>query len=102
MKKGSVSERAQALARVAAGRLTWRGLEAGGVREDRATMARMFTYLFAGGATLMLISLLLPHSPDRDTTGLIAVMAAAYLVAVGFLFAFDRMPLWAYEASPLV
>jgi two-component system cell cycle response regulator len=102
IKNGSVSERAQALARVVAGRLTWRGLEAGGVREDRATMARTFTYLFGAGATLVLISMLLPHSPDRDTTGLLVVMVTAYLAAIGFLSAFDRMPLWVYEASPLV
>jgi two-component system cell cycle response regulator len=102
IKNGSVSERAQALARVVAGRLTWRGLEAGGVREDRATMARTFTYLFGAGATLVLISMLLPHSPDRDTTGLLVVMVTAYLAAIGFLSAFDRMPLCVYEASPLV
>jgi two-component system cell cycle response regulator len=102
IKNGSVSERAQALARVVAGRLTWRGLEAGGVREDRATMARTFTYLFGAGATLVLISMLLPHSPDRDTTGLLVVMVTAYLAAIGFLSAFDRMQLWVYEASPLV
>jgi diguanylate cyclase (GGDEF)-like protein len=65
-------------------------------------MARTFTYLFGAGATLVLISLLLPHSPDRDTTGLVAVTLAAFLVAIGFLAAFDRMPLWVYEASPLV
>ena len=65
-------------------------------------MARTFTYLFGTGATLVLISLLLPHSPDRDTTGLVIAMVAAYAVALGFLIAFDRLPLWVFEASPLV
>jgi two-component system cell cycle response regulator len=71
------------------------------VREDRVTMARTFTYLFGTGATLVLISLLFPHSPDRDTTGLLITTLAAYLVAIGFLVAWDRLPLWAFEASPL-
>jgi two-component system, cell cycle response regulator len=102
MKDGSVSGRVRAAARVAAGRLAWRAPGAGTVREDRVTMARTFTYLFGTGATLVLISLLLPHSPDRDTTGLLIVTLAAYLVAIGFLTMFDRLPLWAFEASPLL
>jgi len=64
-------------------------------------MARTFTYLFGMGATFVLISLLLPHSPDRDTTGLVVAAIAAYAVALGFLIVFDRLPLWVYEASPL-
>jgi diguanylate cyclase (GGDEF)-like protein len=102
MKDGSVSGRVRAAARITAGRLTWRGPDASAVREDRVTMARTFTYLFGTGATLVLISLLLPHSPDRDTTGLVIATVAAYLAALGFLIAFDRLPLWAFEASPLV
>jgi diguanylate cyclase (GGDEF)-like protein len=64
-------------------------------------MARTFTYLFGTGATLVLISLVFPHSPDRDTTGLLITTLAAYVVAIGFLLAWDRLPLWAFEASPL-
>lgn len=106
MGSGSMSERPpsarlSAAPRVVASRLAWRGLEPGGVREDRATMARTFAYLFGTGATLVLISLLLPHSPDRDTTGLLLASVAAYLVAIGFLAGFERLPLWVYEASPL-
>jgi len=71
------------------------------VREDRVTMARTFTYLFGTGATLVLLSLLFPHSPGRDTTGLLITTLGAYLVAIGFLVAWDRLPLWAFEASPL-
>jgi diguanylate cyclase (GGDEF)-like protein len=71
------------------------------VREDRVTMARTFTYLFGTGATLVLLSLLFPHSPERDTTGLLITTLVAYLVAIGFLVAWDRLPLWAFEASPL-
>jgi diguanylate cyclase (GGDEF)-like protein len=101
MTDNPTSDRLRSAARVVSERLAWRGLEANPVREDRATMARTFTYLFSMGATLALISLLLPHSPDRDTTGLVIATIAAYAVAAGFLIVFDRLPLWVYEASPL-
>ncbi len=87
--------------RTLARRLNWRGLGPSMVREDRVTMARTFTYLFGTGATLVLLSLLFPHSPGRDTTGLLITTLGAYLVAIGFLVAWDRLPLWAFEASPL-
>ncbi|TMK69784.1 MAG: diguanylate cyclase, partial [Actinobacteria bacterium] len=102
MTGSSASPRHMSVPRTVRERLAWRGLEARRVRADRGTMARTFTYLFGTGATLVLISLLLPHSPDRDTTGLVIAMVAAYAVALGFLIAFDRLPLWVFEASPLV
>jgi diguanylate cyclase (GGDEF)-like protein len=64
-------------------------------------MARSFPYLFGAGATLVLISMLLPHSPDRDAVGLLITALAAYLVALGFLIVFDRLPMWAFEATPM-
>ena len=45
----------------------------------------------------------LPHSPDRDTAG--AGRDGARGVrwrAGGFLVLFDRLPLWCFEASPLL
>src|SRR5919198_1327439 len=102
MNDAPLSERLTDAAHLVRERLAWRGLAANHVREDRVTMARTFAYLFGLGATLVLISLLLPHSPDRDTTGLVITTVAAYVAALGFLIAFDRLPLWAFEASPLV
>jgi diguanylate cyclase (GGDEF)-like protein len=96
-----VSGSAGTTLRTLARRLNWRGLGPSMVREDRVTMARTFTYLFGTGATLVLLSLLFPHSPGRDTTGLLITTLGAYLVAIGFLVAWDRLPLWAFEASPL-
>ena len=98
---GSVSGSAGTTLRTLGRRLNWRGLGPSMVREDRVTMARTFTYLFGTGATLVLLSLLFPHSPGRDTTGLLITTLGAYLVAIGFLVAWDRLPLWAFEASPL-
>src|SRR5581483_7174193 len=99
-KDGSVSERVASTVRTFGRRLTWRGLEPSAVREDRVTMARTFIYLFGAGATLVLVSMLFPHSPDRDTAGLLITALAAYLVAAGFLLVFDRLPMWAFEVAP--
>ena len=97
-----MSESGAGVTRTVRERLRWRGLAPTGVREDRVTMARTFTYLFAAGATLVLVSLLFPHAPDRDTTGLLIAALGSYVVALGFLIAFDRLPLWVFDASPLV
>jgi diguanylate cyclase (GGDEF)-like protein len=102
VQQGSFSERLAGVVGLVGERLTWRGLGSNAVREGRVTMARTFIYLFATGATLVLISLLLPHSPDRDTTGLVITTLGAYLVALGLLIGFDRLPLWTFEAAPLV
>ena len=98
----SLKNRAVDMGRALADRVAWR------VRGQRvrlfaapATMARTFTYLFGIGATLLLVTLPLYHSADRNTAALIAVALVAYLAAGGFLILFDRLPLWAFEASPL-
>jgi diguanylate cyclase (GGDEF)-like protein len=103
MSPTSLRDRAARTGRLLAKRIVWRKRdEPIRVFEDPATMARTFTYLFAIGATLVLVTLPLPHSPDRDTAGLLATALAAYATAVGFLVFFDRLPLWLFEASPLL
>jgi len=72
------------------------------VLSDLGTMARTFIYLFGVGATLLLVTLALPHSPDRDTIGLVLVGLAAYIAALGFLVLYDGLPRWLFEASPLL
>src|SRR3954468_16382081 len=102
MSDSAISQRLRSGVRIASDRLAWRGLDAARLRDDRATMARTFSYLFGTGATLVLVSLLFPHSPDRDTTGLLITTVASYAVAIAFIALFDRLPLWAFDASPLV
>ena len=63
-------------------------------------MARSFTYLFGLGATLLLLTLVLPHDPDRQIAPLLAAAAAAYAAAAGFVIGFDRLPLPVYKAAP--
>jgi diguanylate cyclase (GGDEF)-like protein len=99
----SLKNRAADTGRVLADRVAWR-VRGRRIRvfADPATMARTFTYLFGIGATLLLVTLPLSHSADRNTAALIAIALVAYLAAGGFLILFDRLPLWSFEASPLV
>ncbi len=67
---------------------------------DRAVMARMFAYLYGLGGWLILLTLLLPHLPGRDTAliGIVAVMALS--IALVFLIVFDRLPMWVFRIAP--
>jgi len=60
----------------------------GSTQSERTLMARALALLFAAGATLVLVTLALPHAPDADELGLtipplIAYAVAATLVALG-------------------
>ncbi len=60
----------------------------GSTQSERTLMARALALLFAAGATLVLVTLALPHAPDADELGLtipplIAYVVAATLVALG-------------------
>jgi diguanylate cyclase (GGDEF)-like protein len=92
--------RVAAFARTLAGRLRW--IAPVTVFEDRGTMARTYACLFGFGATLLAISLALPHSPDRVVAVLIGVGVSAYAVAIGYVLGFDRLPLWVYRATPFL
>jgi len=65
-------------------------------------MARTYAYLFGLGATLAILTLVLPGSADRDTLGITLAATCAYLTAAGFLLGFDRLPLWVFKLSPLL
>jgi diguanylate cyclase (GGDEF)-like protein/putative nucleotidyltransferase with HDIG domain len=75
-----------------------------GVRivEDKALMARTFAYLFAIGATLLMLTLLLPGAPDRSTGQLMVIGGDAYLISALLLLAYDRLPLWVFRAMPIM
>ena len=59
---------------------------------DRALMAQALAALFAAGATLALLTYLLPHSQDANALGLLAVVAIAYLVAAGLFLGARTLP----------
>ena len=85
-------------------RLSWPPISEAGVpiSKNRAMMARTYTYLFALGATLALITLAFPHAADAEPLGLILPALGAYAAAAGYLLLFDRLPLWLFKASPVL
>ncbi len=100
MSQGPPTDRAGGWVRTAVGRLVWGRVVPMSVFEDRGTMARTYTYLFGMGATLLVVSLVLPHASDRTLGVMVGVAVAAYAVAAGFLIGFDRLPLWSYRVAP--
>ena len=81
------------------GRLRWsvRGLVP---PTSPVVMAQAFAYLYGVGATLALLSLLLPHDPDRWVPGIVAPALIAYCVAALMVVGFERIPLWLFRLLP--
>ena len=81
------------------GRLRWsvRGLLP---TDSPIVMAQAFAYLYGLGATLVLLTLLFPHDPDRFAPGLITPALLAYAVAALMVIGFDRIPLWLFRLLP--
>ncbi len=72
-----------------AGRSTQTGL---GTRLGTSLMARVLAGLFAAGATLALLTVALPHPARADTTGLLAIVGIAYVVAALLLWRAANVP----------
>jgi PAS domain S-box-containing protein len=68
--------------------------------ENRGSIARVFTYLYGLGGLLLLGTLFLPHAEDWSPLPLIGVAVVAELVALGYLLAFDRVPLTISKLAP--
>ena len=62
--------------------------------EERRKMARLLAYLFAAGATIALLSVILPHSPKVNERAILALLCLAYAAALGLLLAGNRIPTW--------
>lgn len=61
---------------------------------DPALMARALAGLYFAGATMVVLTLVLPHEADPNTAGSVLVFGSAYVVAA-LLFAFaGRLPWW--------
>src|SRR5947207_13885513 len=56
---------------------------AGGTPMERGTMSRGLAFLFAAGASLVGISLLLPHSQNTNDADLLVAVGLAYVTAAG-------------------
>jgi diguanylate cyclase (GGDEF)-like protein len=82
-------------------RLRWRGSGAQlGQGADPATIARTFAYLFGFGAVLLLATLLLPGSVQRQDGALAVVAGVAFLVAAVLIAGYDRLPMWFLKLAP--
>jgi diguanylate cyclase (GGDEF)-like protein len=65
-------------------------------------MTRTYAYLLALGATLVLLTLLLPGAAGRNAAAIVILAAAAYAAAAAFVIGFDRWPMPVLEASPVL
>jgi diguanylate cyclase (GGDEF)-like protein/putative nucleotidyltransferase with HDIG domain len=63
-----------------------------GTKLGTSLMARVLAGLFCAGATLALLTVALPHSPHANVTGLLAIVAVAYVVAALLLWRASRLP----------
>ena len=63
-------------------------------------MAQAFAYLFGAGALLVVLTLFLPHDPDRFVPGIVAAAAIASVVAVTMLIGFERIPIQSFYLLP--
>jgi diguanylate cyclase (GGDEF)-like protein len=64
---------------------------------EPAVMARSLGWLYIAGATIGLISLLLPRAPHASVGALGVNIGLAYLGGVVVLVAFRRMPAWTFH-----
>jgi diguanylate cyclase (GGDEF)-like protein/PAS domain S-box-containing protein len=69
---------------------------------DLRVHAYSLAYLFATGATLLVVTVGFYQPDGQDTLGLLAIAAAAYVSAVVLRFAHRWMPEWAYPAFVFV
>jgi diguanylate cyclase (GGDEF)-like protein len=63
-------------------------------------MARSFAALYGAGGTLVGLTLLFPHPPDRMLGGMLAVVGSAAVVAVVLLLRGSSLPLQAFYLLP--
>lgn len=65
---------------------------------DKVLMARALAALYAAGATMVLLTLLLPHEADPQELGSVIVVGNAYLITALLLVFAGRIPTWGIAA----
>ncbi len=66
---------------------------------DAPLMARALAGLYFAGATMVVLTLVLPHQASPNEVGSIAVLANAYLVAALLFLLAERLPWWVMAAT---
>jgi diguanylate cyclase (GGDEF)-like protein/putative nucleotidyltransferase with HDIG domain len=62
-------------------------------------VAKVLAVLFAAGATLATVTVLLPHSDRLDATGQLVIIGDAYLVALVLFTQSSRLPAWTLHVA---
>ena len=89
------------IAGLLADRLSWRHPGATfEVETDRGWVARILAILFGFGGILLLSTLLLEGSPERDSESLAIVAFAALGLAIFILIVYERLPVWFLWLAP--
>jgi diguanylate cyclase (GGDEF)-like protein len=73
-----------------------------GVQRDPRAISLAHSLLFGAGGLLVLMTLGLPHSPNRNVAGLVGAASTAICVAVITVAIGRRWPLWAFKAQPFL
>jgi diguanylate cyclase (GGDEF)-like protein/putative nucleotidyltransferase with HDIG domain len=76
----------------------WGGSFAGASFET-SLVARVLAVLFAAGASLAALTVVLPHPASANDLGLLAIVAAAYLTAAALHTQASRLPAWTLQAT---
>lgn len=84
-------------------RLRWRGTRAKlGTTDEPATIATLLACLFVFGSLLLLVTIALPGSAERDTTGMAVIAGFGVLTGALYIAAYERTPIWALKAGPAI
>jgi diguanylate cyclase (GGDEF)-like protein len=91
------------IASIVAERLRWEQLYPNADPEaDRSWIARFLAYLVGFGGILLLLTLLLPGSEDRQSLELVITAGAALVVAAIFFLLYEVLPLWFLRLAPAI
>jgi len=70
-----------------------------GASLQASLVARVLGVLFAAGATLATLTVILPHPPSTNVLGMLVIIANAYLVAATLYTQAARLPAWTMQAT---
>src|SRR5580704_19578466 len=59
---------------------------------ETSLMAKVLAALFGAGATLALLTLILPHSSRTSDLGVLVIVGSAYVVSGGLWWSANRLP----------
>ena len=70
-----------------------------GASLEASLVAKVLATLFAAGASLAALTVILPHPAQANEVGLLAIIANAYLVALALYTLAARLPAWSMQAT---